>query len=58
MNIEYNYEKQDWLETRNEIWSRNETINRKDWANSSAWRPIEEFPIFHDYLMFQLLNYE
>ena len=55
---EYNYEKQAWLENRNEIWRRTQTFNRHHWANTSAWRPEVEFPIFHDYLMFQLVSYK
>lgn len=56
---EYDYEKQAWLETQNEIWRRTQTLSRDDWANTSAWRPVvSEFPIFHDYLMFTLISYD
>ena len=55
---EYDYEQQAWLETQNEIWRPTQTLNRDDWANTSAWRPEVEFPIFHDYLMFTLVSYD
>ena len=57
VDIDYNYGKRIWLETRKEFWSRTQEINRNDWANSSAWRSFAEFPIFHDYLMFDLVFY-
>ena len=58
VNIEYNYEKQDWLEGKNELLSQTQKINRQDWANSSLLLEplVQDFPIFHDYLMFELVN--
>ena len=56
---EYDYEKEAWLETQNEIWRRTQSIDHDFWANTSAWRPgVSEFPIFHDYLMFALKSYD
>ena len=63
MNLKaYDYEQEAWLETQHEIWRPTQTLNRDDWANTSAWRPEDraevEFPIFHDYLMFALVSYD
>ena len=56
---EYNYEKQLWQENKNIYWRSNKELNRQNWANRSAWSPeYTEFPIEHDYLAFQLFNYE
>lgn len=56
VNIEYNYEKQDWLEGQNEIFSQTQKINRQDWANNSLLLDEQDYPIFHDYLMFGLVS--
>ena len=56
---EYDYDKEVWQETENIYWRSNKELNSQDWANTSAWDPdYAEFPIGHDYLAFQLFNYE
>ena len=48
------------METQNTVWCRSQEVNSHDWANTpSAWRPQhEDFPIFHDHLVFQLHGHE